>query len=362
MNQKALEMAVAWLLLLGAVLQILESRRMNRGKQTLCIVVYSILTAYLLAERTLGLDLKNYYVLYQTQFYPFLRTHSLSQFFDGIFNRSYEPIHYFFGNLLGPNGIHAYLFLCTLATLLCVCYISSKKQSPCIYYGIFYLMYFFQIDVTRQFLGTSFFLLSLGIESTINSFLVAIMICVAHFGSAPAAIAVLFRNFKMTSVNLFLVLSCVLLSFFVLKNAGIYNINQTGLTYLDVRTGASASSDFGLVNVLRLIERYSFPVLTALFIFFTPSFFEVSEESRDVKSAVSYAKLSLAIFALLLILQQGLIAYRLFNMLAAGNFLLFGDFLERHRGEKEAFLGVLFFLFILNVVHTCYYMFIAIVY
>lgn len=354
MDKRIIEMGLIWCLITLVTILMLAENRFSKKQQTKIIYALAIGISIASSVRTIGWDIPNYQVLYHDYFYPFWNSF---QGIDSFFDKSYEPLNYILALFFGQNGFQLYLLTTCLFPLLVVCYLSKNQKKPLLFFGSFVLLNLGMIDQSRQFFSSGFTLLSYVATSYIATFFWLAFASLAHLGAAPSIVIGFFKKRRPSQCNLLffgIVVFCVGL---VVSNTNLSSLLGTAAGRMD----GYFEGFFSANNFLRIIMYFYVPVTTIILLLthqkiLTPANDNVDDlKSMQFNQAANSAMIACVVFvALLASTGSDVIATRIFNACAIGNFLIIGRYLEDYRSTKR-FTFVLLWLISIDLVLTSQY-------
>lgn len=356
MLAKAVQMVIVWAIVAACIYVLINARHLSAERQRFMSKCVLFLFPLLMAFRTLGLDLANYERWYSDVFWAFWQQYP--DILTGIAHLEgarYEPAHYLIALLFGQDGFRAYLYVSIFLPLLAVYVVVRRFENPLVFMAAFIAMNLFSMDVTRQFMASTFLILSLPIQSIWIAFAVALCGGLVHYGSLPGVSEILFRDRKISQVGFIFAFLGLIILFFLIKEGGLFSGLYSGSEYYSTRMRVYTDSSASVNDLQHLLIMVSKAVLFTLLLFARPSLLKVEKESVALNAAVSYAKLSLLVFFAAFVGFGAVLASRLFSLMSIGNFLLLGHYFEK-RSERNDFLEPVFYVVLLNLVSSVYYL------
>lgn len=354
MDQRIIEMGLIWGLILLVVVLMLSEDRFSKKQQTKIIYCLAIGISVAASIRTIGWDIPNYQVLYRDYFYPFWDYFKdISSFLD----QSYEPLNYILALIFGPNGFQLYLFVTCIFPFFVVCYLSKKQNKPLLFFGTFFLLNLGMIDQSRQFLSSGFTLLSYVATSYAFTFFWLLFATMSHFGVLPSLIIGFFKKRRPSQCNLLFLGIVIFCIGSLVSSDNLSSLIGTAAGRMD----GYFSGFFSANNFLRIIMYFYVPVTTIILFLSHREILQIANHDSDQyrlmqqNQAANSAMVACVVFvALLASTGSDVIATRIYNACAIGNFLVFGKYLETYRNSKK-FVLILLWLISVDIVLSSQY-------
>ncbi len=178
---KGMEFIIIWGAIVALIIISTVHNKISIRRQKRLVLILVFIFSFLYANRTLGLDLKNYITYYNNRTLT-----SLTQMvqYNNLMNNTYEPIFTLWVYLSKRMGLsfNWSLFVYVLIPMLLFyrCII-KKTDEPLIAFMLFMVMFMFHFDLTRMFFALAFGLTAFTSEKKTTKVLLYTIAFLSHY-------------------------------------------------------------------------------------------------------------------------------------------------------------------------------------
>lgn len=262
---KQLEFVLLWCAILLLFQITIFHNRISVSLQKKINIFFMLLFVFMYSFRTLGMDIANYRLYYESMTVSILRQRL---FVQNILANDYEPLYLLVMYISKEIGLEfsGFLFVMVFVPLTIITYYINKNTTyPLLSFFVFMLLMMFQFDLTRFFIAMPFILIAFSSKKQSIKILCYIIAFGFHYSSIFALLCEMLTKIKWNNKKILLAVTSLVLIEIIIKNINLLPLGQSNLRFI-FKTQYYLTNTAGLQNV-NVILRIPFVLINVYPIF-----------------------------------------------------------------------------------------------